>query len=131
MLNFCPFCGKKIVNQDVKFCMGCGKSLEAFISPQPETPKVNAKKSSTSRRPSNTSLDDELAKCREAADEGFRLAKKTTTKFVRRSTRRPKNSIKPTANKIKSSEFTTRLWSTNNATNFDDCSTRSIRLATT
>ena len=75
MLNFCPYCGAKLVNQDVKFCMGCGKSLEAFMSPQPETPKVNAKKSSTSRRTSDTSLDAELAKCRESADEGYQLAK--------------------------------------------------------
>ena len=94
MLNFCPYCGSKIIRQDVKFCMACGKSLAEFMgtaseknSDAPETPqakaapkvntkKVNTKKSSTSRRTSDTSLDDELAKCRESADEGYRLAKK-------------------------------------------------------
>ena len=58
MLNFCPYCGSKIIRQDVKFCMACGKSLAEFmdtasekISDAPETPqaepapKVNTKKS--------------------------------------------------------------------------------------
>ncbi len=75
MLKFCPFCGAKLV-KNATACRACGKYLAAFMSAQPErstqtdrpASKVNAKKSSTS-------LDAELAKCREAADEGFKIAK--------------------------------------------------------
>ena len=81
MLKFCPFCGAKLV-KNATACRACGKSLAAFVSAQTErstqtdrpASKVNAKKSSTSRS-SSGSLDAELAKCREAADEGFKLAK--------------------------------------------------------
>ncbi len=31
-MNFCPYCGGKIVSPEAKFCMSCGKSLEAFMN---------------------------------------------------------------------------------------------------
>ena len=31
-MNFCPYCGGKIVSSEAKFCMSCGKSLEAFMN---------------------------------------------------------------------------------------------------
>lgn len=58
MLKFCPYCGAKILNHDVKFCMGCGKSLAEFMG------ATN----------SDTSIEQELKKCRESAEEGYRLA---------------------------------------------------------
>ena len=94
MLKFCPFCGSKIVRQDVKFCMGCGKSLAEFMgapveekisdTPKVDTskppkvdtkkpPKVSAKKSS--RKSNAQSLEAELVKCRAAAEDGYILAK--------------------------------------------------------
>lgn len=61
VLNFCPYCGSKILNQDVRFCMGCGKSLEAFMG----VPVA---------APDDTSIERELQKCRESAEEGYKLA---------------------------------------------------------
>ncbi len=80
MLKFCPYCGAEILRQDVKFCMSCGKSLAEFmnISSTPEPPaqkplpNVSAKKSV--RKPSDSTIEQELAKCRESAEEGFKLA---------------------------------------------------------
>ena len=80
MLKFCPYCGAEILRQDVKFCMSCGKSLAEFmnISTTPEPPaqkplpNVSAKKSV--RNPSDSTIEQELAKCRESAEEGFKLA---------------------------------------------------------
>lgn len=61
MLNFCPYCGSKILNQGVRFCVNCGKPLAAFMGAE---------------NPSETpALEQELAKCRKSAEEGFRLAK--------------------------------------------------------
>lgn len=88
MLKFCPYCGSEILRQDVKFCMSCGKSLAEFISvaQAPEPPKqkvasmqksiptVSAKKSEPVRKSSGTSIEQELAKCRESAEEGYQLA---------------------------------------------------------
>ena len=54
MLSFCPYCGTKILNREVKFCMSCGKSLEAFMN--------------------DTSIEKELQRCRESAEEGYSLA---------------------------------------------------------
>lgn len=31
-MNFCPYCGGKIASPEARFCMNCGKSLEAFIN---------------------------------------------------------------------------------------------------
>lgn len=95
MLKFCPYCGTKIVNQEVAFCMNCGKSLASFMSAEKEypptpaphinsLPKVNSTKSSASTNsdsPMNQNLNvddsmlkDELQKCRETAEEGYKLA---------------------------------------------------------
>lgn len=95
MLKFCPYCGTKIINQEIKFCMNCGKSLEAFMSTEKKNaptsapsanslPKVNSTKSSAptnSDLPTNqnSNIDDsvlknELQKCRETAEEGYKLA---------------------------------------------------------
>lgn len=46
-MNFCPYCGGKIVSPEAKFCMSCGKSLESFMNqsqaaPAPE-PVLEAK----------------------------------------------------------------------------------------
>ena len=75
MLNFCPYCGSKIIRQDVKFCMACGKSLAEFMGTASEKISDTSKKFSTSRRSKAGSLDDELIKCRKAAEEGYKLAK--------------------------------------------------------
>lgn len=37
-MNFCPYCGGKIVSPEAKFCMSCGKSLEAFMNQNQVTP---------------------------------------------------------------------------------------------
>ena len=37
-MNFCPYCGGKIVSSEAKFCMSCGKSLEAFMNQSQPAP---------------------------------------------------------------------------------------------
>ena len=85
MLKFCPYCGTEILRQDVAFCMSCGKSLAEFMnaaksakppvpSPAPNLPAVAPKKSAPVRKPIDSSMEQELAKCREAAEEGRQLA---------------------------------------------------------
>ena len=37
-MNFCPYCGGKIVSSEAKFCMSCGKSLEAFMNQSQAAP---------------------------------------------------------------------------------------------
>ena len=89
MLKFCPYCGAEILRQDVKFCMSCGKSLAEFmnISTKPEPPaqkqmpNVSAKKSAPVRKPSDTTIERELTKCRESAEEGYRLAAENYNKI--------------------------------------------------
>ncbi|MBR1647551.1 MAG: 50S ribosome-binding GTPase [Selenomonadaceae bacterium] len=75
MLNFCPYCGSKIIRQDVKFCMACGKSLAEFMGTASEKISDTSKKFSTPRRSNIGLLDDELVKCRKTAEEGYKLAK--------------------------------------------------------
>ena len=88
MLKFCPYCGAKIVDTSVKFCMNCGESLAKFMTPIEESSntenKVDTKKhSETTRsvptkkrsRHDNAALDMALIKCRQAADEGYKLAR--------------------------------------------------------
>lgn len=84
MLKFCPFCGSKILNQDVRFCVSCGKSLEAFMGVPTSAPASEPKISENKRPPvsskkfvpvlSDTSIERELQKCRESAEEGYSLA---------------------------------------------------------
>ena len=87
MLKFCPYCGSEILWQDVKFCMNCGESLAEFmgvaqasglpeqrVDPmQKSLPVVSAQKSEPVRKSSDTSIEQELAKCRESAEEGYQL----------------------------------------------------------
>ena len=83
MLKFCPYCGAEIVRQDVAFCMSCGKSLAEFMNaaksdkrpaPSSSLPAVSPKKSAPVRKPNNSPIEQELAKCRESAEEGWQLA---------------------------------------------------------
>lgn len=84
MLKFCPYCGAEILRQDVAFCMTCGKSLAEFMNaakspkqPAPSDsslPSVNARKSAPVSKTNDSSMEQELAKCRESAEEGFQLA---------------------------------------------------------
>ena len=82
MLNFCPYCGAKILNQEVRFCMGCGKSLAEFMGATTTAPesKISDIKSplvapkKVVPKSSNTSIEKELQKCRESAEEGYKLA---------------------------------------------------------
>ena len=87
MLKFCPYCGSKILKQDVAFCMECGKSLAAFmaVTETPESPPaqkvtpaqkppVTPKKSAPARKAGNSPIEQELKKCRQSAEEGFQLA---------------------------------------------------------
>ena len=82
MLKFCPYCGNKILKADAAFCMECGKSLEAFMSvsgtsespPEQKVAPVAPKKSAPVQQVSNNSIEEELKKCRQSAEEGFQLA---------------------------------------------------------
>ena len=69
MLKFCPYCGSKIIKHDVAFCMACGKSLAAFME-EKETPKS----APPARQAGNSSIEQELKKCRQSAEEGYELA---------------------------------------------------------
>lgn len=69
MLKFCPYCGSKIIKHDVAFCMECGKSLAAFME-EKEIPKS----APPARQAGNSSIEQELKKCRQSAEEGYELA---------------------------------------------------------
>ena len=73
MLKFCPYCGAEILRQDVAFCMSCGKSLAEFMAAT-NSAQVSAKKSAPVRKPNDSSMEQELAKCCESAEEGYALA---------------------------------------------------------
>ena len=48
-MKFCPYCGAKVMHEEARFCMSCGKSLESFQSQAvaPAPAKAPAPKSAT------------------------------------------------------------------------------------
>lgn len=91
MLKFCPYCGEKILDPNVNFCMSCGKSLAAFMNvPNSESKSatkspVNTRKSNSMRNapaPANQDIEKALTECRSAAEEGYQIADEKYTEIL-------------------------------------------------
>ena len=52
-MNFCPYCGVKILSQEARFCMNCGKSIEVFMG------QVTTHTSKTSNSVSSFLMNDD------------------------------------------------------------------------
>ena len=52
-MNFCPYCGVKILSHEARFCMNCGKSIEVFLG------QVTTHKPKTSNSVSSFLMNDD------------------------------------------------------------------------